>query len=429
MHGIIIFCIMITMFSFNGCQTASNLLHTAIIPQSYNYLKESPVAKCDFASALQEVQNSKSPFLKNAELGLLLFYQKNFNRSKTFFEKAISLYRKDESKPLLALSDYTVLDYMAEGYDKVFLHNYNALNYLLMGDLENAKVETKNSDFIQQKERERFYKEIRNYKSLKHIDRTLLNRYEKLFSRVDSSHNPYQNPFSFYISSLIFEEEGRLDDAAIDLRHALHYAPDSGFLHKRLEQYDKNNPISKRVELFFDIGRSPVKTQERVPVKVSKEKELRLYLPSFVLYLSQIDKIVLLDKKNNVIAVSHTLSDINAIKINAFRKMLPFMLDKIFKEVSKEMLGDTIARQNSLIGPVYNFLKVLYSQNNILSWTSLPQRIDVISFIPQINQEYMLEARDKNARVLDRIVFQVNCSEKLKNCYRHYVLKKDKFCK
>ncbi len=47
------------------------------------------------------------------------------------------------------------------------LTNYSALNYLLMGELENAKVETKNSNFIQENERHKFYDKIEKFKEEK----------------------------------------------------------------------------------------------------------------------------------------------------------------------------------------------------------------------------------------------------------------------
>jgi hypothetical protein len=98
-------------------------------------------------------------------------------------------------------------------------------------------------------------------------------------------------------------------------------------------------------------------------------------------------------------------------------------------ELSKEVFGNTVVQKNKIITRFYEFFKVLYSQNNLLTWTTLPQRIDVLSFIPENGEIYTLEARNKDGKILDHIPLCFHCNKRLKNCYKHYVIKKDRFCK
>jgi len=51
--------------------------------------------------------------------------------------------------------------YEGEGYEKVFLHNYKAINYLILGSCEDARVEIKNSYRKQIEERKKFNNEIK----------------------------------------------------------------------------------------------------------------------------------------------------------------------------------------------------------------------------------------------------------------------------
>ena len=417
------------LFLLTSCQQASKLLHETLIHTSHDVKAEHhALEKCDFQKAQEIVSTNKSLFLRNAEEGLLSFYQRDFTKSRQYFETAIDIYRQDENRPVVAVSKYVISDYCGDGYDKVLLHNYNALNYLLMGNLEDAKVETRNSDFIQQKERQQFYEKIRDYEKVKKRYEGIINRYEVLFQNVNPAHNPYQNPFAFYISALLYEESGKFDEALIDIRHALQFDKESSLLHEKRTYYSSQRaPAPRRVELFFDIGRSPVKTEERIAVKVS-DKEEKLYFPSYVLYLSDIEKIELCNSAGSVVATSSTLSDINAIEINAFKKELPDIINSIVTEGVKEAVADGLQKNVPVVAPFYQMFKVIYSHRNQLSWTTLPQKIDVISFVPQKGEVYMLKAVDKNGKILDTKQLEWHCSKKFKNCYMHYLLKNNRFC-
>jgi len=432
--GKIVFFISIFYYAFiSGCQSASNLLHTTVVhtPLDQNR-QERLLSKCDFQRALTIAQENKSLFLKNAESGLIHFYRKDFQSAGHYFQNAIDIYRKEENKPLLTFSDYLIFDYAGEGYDKVFLHDYNALTYLLQGDLENARVETKNADFIQYKERRKFYERIKAFDLEKQNSavKLILNRYEKLFFHVNSQHNPYQNPFAFYLSALLFEEEGRFDDAKIDMQNALKFYTDAFLLKEKLKRYQKRDITTvPHVEIFVDVGKSPVKTQYKEAVKVSSQKRQNIYLPSFELYLSDVSKIVVKDQNNKVVARSCVMADVKAIKINAFKRELPMMLEKIFYETAREAAGSILSEKTPFAVPFYNMIKVIYSQNSALSWMTLPERVEVLSFVPRKGDLYILEARDQENRLIDSITLVLNCPKRLKNCYKHFVIRENKFCK
>ena len=379
-----------------GCQIASKYLHTTIMPES--------------------------EFLKKTELGLLNFHESKHKESQKYFQEAVDIYRDAENKPLVSFSEITTINYNGEGYDKVLLHNYNALNYLMMGDLEKAKVETKNSNFIQKYERQKFYTEIENFKEINEEYGTVLDTYEQLFKSVDATHNPYQNPFAYYVSALLYEEDEEYDDSYIDIKNALKYYSNSKILKDKLQLYKSNRyaDTDKRVELFFDIGKSPIKMQIKIPVKTDKNKQNMLYLPTFKIYKSIVDQIIVIDSDDKLIAESSILSDIDAIKVNEFKAKLPSLIKKLATETGKEVLTDALSQKSSSIGAVAKTLSTVYSQNNLLTWSSLPKRIDVISFIPSKNETYRLKILGKNGKILHNKKLGLNCSKKQKNCYQYY---------
>ena len=389
------------IFIFLGCQRASNYLHKTVLP--------------------------KSSFLQNSERGLQKFRENKYHRSIKSFKKAIDIYRHAENKPIVSLSDIAIMDYYGEGYDKVFLHNYNALNYLMLEDLENANIETKNSNFVQQEEKKKYIRQIRNFYEKKEKYKAILNRYEKLYKQVNEKHNPYQNPFAYYISALLYEEEGLCDEAYIDIKNALNFEPKSKILKDKLKFYAQKrflcNSQDRRVELFFDIGIGAVKQQVKVPVKIDKEQQKMLYLPTFKLYKSRVDHVNIIDAKRNIIARSSVLCDVDAIKVNAFKAQLPSLIEKMFKESSKDIASSVIAEKSSAVGAAYNAFSVIYSQNNIQTWENLAKHIDVASFIPKKNMQYSLQIIDKNGKIVHEEKLNIKFNSKLKNRYHYYYIK------
>ncbi len=394
-----LFIIVVLIYLLVGCKSASNYLHTTLIP--------------------------KSEFLKKTELGLHSFHQSKHKESKKYFQDAVDIYRIDEDKPLVALSDIAVLEYRGKGYDKVLLHNYSALNYLMMGEIESAKVETKNSNFIQKNERFKFYDKIEKFKDEKEQYTNILDIYEQLFKSVDLTHNPYQNPFAYYVSALLYEEDNQYTDAYIDIKNALKYHHDSKILKDKLQLYksDEQTNTKKRVELFFDIGKSPTKEQVKISVKTDKNREEMLYLPTFKLYKSKIDKIIVTDSFDKIVAKSSVLSDIDAIKVNEFKEMLPSLISKLATESGKEILIETLSQKSSSVGAMFKTISTVYSQNSLQTWSTLPKRIEVISFTPKKDVSYRLKIIDKDGKILNNKKLQLNCIKKKKNCYQYYLIK------
>lgn len=65
---------------------------------------------------------------------------------------------------------------------------------------------------------------------------------------------PYQNPFAYYISALVYEENGEFNDAYIDIKQASKYYPDSKILEEKLRYYKKRlkgRTLSPKEELKF----------------------------------------------------------------------------------------------------------------------------------------------------------------------------------
>jgi hypothetical protein len=159
-----------------------------------------PLVRGDFAAAETLLVAKKPggdglPYLM--ELGLVLRYRGELERSNQVFDEAEllvdDLYTKSISKEALALvtSDETI-PYDGEMWERVLVNYYRALNYVDLGSYEDALVECRKIN-------------------------------QKLQVYGDASDKPptyATDAFAQYLTALLYEAGGQVDDAWISLRHA-----------------------------------------------------------------------------------------------------------------------------------------------------------------------------------------------------------------
>jgi len=417
----------------SGCKLASEALHKAVAPKLHSYNQSSESLKeCNLEKTINIVSNNQNELLKNSELGLAHYFNNNHEQSNRNFDNAINKYRTDENKAIISLSNIVRKEYQAEGFDKVFLHNYKAINYLMLGDAQAARVEAKNSNVIQQQEKLKLHKfKEQNSKSNKNTH--LISHYETLFKRVNPQHHPYQNPFAYYISALGYAEDGDYDNAQVDLRNAMKYSFDNQLLQDKLLSYQKKGkePTKERtIELFFDVGQSPLKSQKQLKMDIGNGEQRMAYLPDYTLdENNNIHSIKIVDSQNNEVAKSSLLCDINAIKVNEFREKLPAILSIITKEASISVGSKLLTEKSKLLATIFKTGSAIYGQNDISTWSLLPQKILVISFVPKKEERYKMIIIDNSGNTIREKSLDIKPNKNLKNIYSHYTIRNNKVCK
>ena len=416
----------LTTFLLTGCKFASDVLHKATAPRIHNYdTVNSSLQSCNFNDTINTIKSdNENELLKNAEIGLTYYFKGSYSTSNNYLDRAINQYRINENKASFALSNILRKEYQGEGYDKVFLHNYKAINYLMMGNAENARVEAKNSNLYQVEAR----RKLSEFKANSGTSNQSFSRFDKIFNSVNYEHTPYQNPFAYYISALGYEEDGDYDQALIDIRNALRYAPYSMVLKEKLSQYEKGNK-KKSVELFFDVGKSPTKSQVKIPLDMGNGETRMAYLPAFSqVYKSDINYVRVVDSHNNEVAKTSLLSDINAIKINEFREKLPSIAYILTKEAGVTLASKALDEKSKGIATIFKIANAVYSQQDVSTWGLLPEKILVASFIPKVNESYKMEFVSNKGRVIQRSNLKLDKRNSVKNIYKHFIVRNNKTC-
>ena len=159
----------------------------------------------DYESSLQQLQNSeisetkRNRLLYHLEKAMILDRMNEKAKSRKLLSRASQiadeLYIVSISKTAATfLVNESIQDYHGEDYEIVAIHTLSALSFLETGDYKAARVEAKKIN----------------------------NKLYTITKERDNSHNHYrEDAFARFLSGLIYEALGDLDDAIIDFKKAL----------------------------------------------------------------------------------------------------------------------------------------------------------------------------------------------------------------
>lgn len=198
------------VFHRHGALLLTALAATLVVSGCASYSQKAlkvrePLARGDYAAAEQFLVEEKPggdglPYL--LELGLVQRYSGQLEQSNATFQRAEdlvdALWTKSISKELLAFatSDETI-PYSGEMWERALIHYYRALNYIDLGSYESALVEC----------------------------RKLNQRLSVYVASEDDPPAYAQDAFGQYLTAVLYEAAGELNDAWVSLRLA-----DDGYL-------------------------------------------------------------------------------------------------------------------------------------------------------------------------------------------------------
>jgi hypothetical protein len=166
-------------------------------------------------------------------------------RSMQLFNTADAVARGYEGRALVSaqavgrgagavLLNDSVTQYEGFCYEKIMSRTLNAMNFLLLGDLEGARVEVRKAEEYQRLERERRQGEVQRAagpepgaESASLDNPAVAGPYARMLSQVRNVRNSFENAFTYYLSSQIYLAQGEdgLDDALVEIKRAVQLAP------------------------------------------------------------------------------------------------------------------------------------------------------------------------------------------------------------
>ena len=178
------------------------------------------LAQGDISTAKNQIESSRFLHYQNKDralyyldLGLLQHYlgeYKASNHSLELAERAMDdAFVKSVSRGAtsLLLND-NVLEYAGEEYENIYVNVFKALNYLALNEFDPAFVEIRRIDEKLKVLESRYWKIAQKYNEASEMDQTF-----------QVGKNRFQNSaLGRWLSLLIYRAEGRMDEAAIDLK-------------------------------------------------------------------------------------------------------------------------------------------------------------------------------------------------------------------
>jgi len=381
------------------------------------------------------------------ELGTVCHTMGDYARSNRYFLQAAEAMEEFDRRAVVSLRDSAAFaasllvndkarPYRGSPFERVLLHTYLALNFLLQGDLEDARVEVLRA-YQQQKEareehRERIERTVQEARKNRWNTEVIIARVRGAYADqrdlLEKAGNVYQNAFTTYLSSVIYELGGEISDAYIDAKavHALNpnFLPArrdllrfsrqlglrSDYLRWR-EEFGDDLPDAVpaghgEILLIHQRGLGPVKEQVKLAIPIPLRDHWTMVTVALPRYRSRPTRVrtVRLRVDGQDLGTAQALTDVEATAVRDLLDQAPAIaLRQILRAAGRVSLAEYARRRvGSLVSVPLLLLGYAAEQADLRSWVSLPREFQVLRVeVPAGTHRVVLELLD--GRALERI--------------------------
>ena len=368
----------------------------------------------DAAVAALEAQMTKpetqADLLLNLEKGELLRVGSRYAESQAAFEVADAKVKVWEETARTATEKLLgqvgalfggdkSLPYEGQDYEKVMLTTRMAMNRLVLGDLDNARVDIKRTH-----EREAIIAEFRaretseaareaEEKGVKAETRELDGYPVETLNDPDvlALKNGYQNALSHYLAGFLYEVLNEPGLAAPGYRHAIELRPGSPALEDGLRGLDARTGFRRKramtdVLFVIEAGNAPARKSQKINLPVPTPNGLIMTSLAFpVIYPEenpvQVTEVMVGD---NMLPAA-LVTDFNAMARKALSEQLPGIQARAaVRAIGKGLIQNQVNRQLGVFGGLVGNLVAAATEPDAddRMWRALPERVFIArSFI------------------------------------------------
>ncbi|MBD8514942.1 hypothetical protein Q4491_02020 [Photobacterium sp. 2_MG-2023] len=318
-----------------------------------------------------------------------------------------------------------MISYQASDYELGFLHLYLALNYIHNRDLNGALVEMRRANQVQEAARQQRESELASAENQLQKE-GLTDNIGSVLARYPNAGQTLaavQNGYLFYLSGMLYEADGNLNDAYIDFKRALAVAPDNPYvaeavqrLAERLSMKDDQQLLAKKYGPWQSpqsgTGRLIILDEQGV-VQAPEGWRLPLWLydsqGQSVLYNLALPhyppRPAVLPGKlslNNRLLTAPPLVNVDQMAKQSLSETLPVrVLRQSLRVIAKEQVRQSAARNGDEVGNVLaNIFNTLTEQPDTRSWQTLPARVALYQEdLPPGSHQIQWQGRSVDAEV------------------------------
>jgi len=360
------------------------------------------------------------------ERGLVLHTNGDYDASNAELLQAAEIMTHYDEKAIISASDTAasaaglivndrLVPYRGEGFEKTLVHTYLALNFLMKKDLGGARVEVRRAYQAQEDEKARHRRQLEKAEDAarkQELDqREVLGRVRNAYRGrqilLKRAGDVYQNAFTAYLSAVIYELNGEINDAYVDCkqvhrlnprfepvqRDLLRFSRQLGF-HDDYERWQrafgkvKAAPDDQggEVLLVFQCGRAPLKRQLRLKVPF-RRGYLTMALPRYELQANPVSG-ARLKVRGMSVGVTEGLNDVEATAVRNLWDELPvIVIRELIRATAKAAAVNASAKKSreehgrkagDIVGLIGSIAADLTEQADQRSWTLLPASLQVL---------------------------------------------------
>ncbi len=401
----------------SGCATSSVF---SSYPSQVAGIKQQ-VAVGEFAAArtvLEKKSRGADKLLYLMERGRIAQISGDIESSIQDFEQVLAEFEAKEAAAKITASgaagkagavllNENAIPYEGESYERIFVHSFQALNFLQQNNLEAAGVEVRRANLEQQlalreNEAEVIKAEAQDADARKEAmilgqNRDYKQKFSSLTSLSSKVKNSFQNAYSFYISGLIYEIRGEYNDAYIDYKKALEIYPDNRYLRddvvrlaqqlgmdedlKQLNGSTANDGLKRPVKgegklvVLYEQGYVPEKKEVNVLIDLRGVPN-NLVFPTYFNQLQNYRPLVI-GLEGQRLGETETIVVPAAMAAKALEeRLLGMIVRQGLRVIAREEISNH--QMNSAFDVLAGIGQLLLNRADLRSWLTLPAEVQIL---------------------------------------------------
>jgi len=395
---------------FTGCNTPKDHLTT------FNRYFESLDYENSALFAQKNIGKQKNPkgedLLWALQLGTVERMRKDYRKSTERFDRAEDMlkYYDEQSKIGDAIGSTiasdNVVPYRGEEYDGIMINTYKALNFMIEGKMDLARVEFNRALDRQRRAKEKFSEEINKLKSELEGEQQqnkfsksnvenpktrelLAQKYPNLYNF--EAYPDFVNPFATYLAGIYFSLVGDNSKAVDLLKESCGMVANNAYIAEDLSIIegilDGQGQLEDTVWLVFENGLGPVKKEFRLDIPLfvatKKVKYVGIALPR--LEFRDRAHPSLVAEVDGERYETCLVSDMDRVVQTEFSKdFTGILIRAIISATAKAVAQYALEEQNSNAGSIASIFMAVYSfastAADVRIWTTLPKEFQVARF-------------------------------------------------
>ncbi len=391
------YCMLLCIF-FTAC--ASSSVFSPYTHQAEAYKKA--MAEDDTEKVLTKLAgkaNSADKILYLSESGRIHQLSNQIDASMDDFRLAMLAYEKIDEKAKLSVSDAgalgaslltndNALPYKGFGYERIFLYQFQAFNYLSKNDIQGASVELRRAAVEQRVQAAAHAKVIADAEKKARQDNAKVPPLANVpqFVGMDTLSggikNSFQNAYVFYTSAVIWEAQGDTNAALVDYKKALELNLNNTSIQADVKRIDGGHRLSadeSALVILYEDGFMPERQSFRLDIPdFSKNTYWSVAFPYYSPTNWYQPQLMGVTVGNKAYGQTEVIANFGHMAVKALQEdITPLVIRQILRARAKYEIQKQASDQSALAGLAAMVYNIVSEQADVRNWLTLPNNAQV----------------------------------------------------